>query len=152
MRTKIFMKKFQLIALAIIGLYACLNLSSCKKDDDDEKTSVSIVGTWKCYYNEYEGEIYTGDDIDYPYMIIDNSYLGFSKTTSMPSAQVGGEKYQYSYNDKTMVVTLLQVDRTDNEPYGDPSFEMQITKLNSSELWFEWDVNGGYELFKFKKN
>lgn len=142
-------KKLGFFIFSMVCLYTCLNLSSCK-NDDDVKTPVSIVGTWKCYYNEIDGTDYS-DDIDYPYMIIDNSYLGFSKTTSMPSAQVGGEKYQYSYNDKTMVVTLIEVDRTDNIPYGDPSFEMKVTKLNSSELWFEWDVNGYPETFKYKR-
>lgn len=40
------MKQFKFILPAIIGVYACLNLSSCSKDDD--VTSKNILGTWVC--------------------------------------------------------------------------------------------------------
>lgn len=39
------MKKLNFIALAIIGLYACLNFSSCKKDDDGPNISL-MKGVW----------------------------------------------------------------------------------------------------------
>ena len=52
------MKKFYLVALAIIGIYACFNLSSCNKDDDvygnhmveANATGIKIFAFSKDYY------------------------------------------------------------------------------------------------------
>lgn len=66
------MKKLNFIALAIIGLYACLNFSSCKKDDDDNPSISSIKGVW-CEGRVLNSE-YEEDDI-MDLLITDNVWL-----------------------------------------------------------------------------
>lgn len=124
--------------------------TSCNKDDEG---SSSLIGTWKCYYNEIEGNgVYTGDDIDYPYLVIDAEYLGFSQTPNMPSESVSGEKYKYTYNDKNKEMTLIAIDSETNLPYDEEnSFNIHVKKLTSKELEYEMDVNGPLEIFKYEK-
>lgn len=143
-------KKFNLLLLVALFGGIMFFATSCEKDDEG---SSSLIGKWQCYYNEIEGDgVYTGNDIGYPYMIIDAEYLGFSKTPNMPSASVSGEKYKYTYNDSKKQMTLVAIDRKDNLPYEEEeSFNIQITKLTSNELEFEMDVNGPLEIFKYKK-
>ena len=145
------MKKLKLGLIVIISIFYCCNFSSCIKDDNVD-SSVSILGIWKCYYNEIEGWGVETDNFDYPYMIIDENYLGWSQSPRMPSAQVGGEKYEYTFDEKGMNLILVPIDRSTNQPWDDSEpFAIHITKLNSNEFWFEMDVNGPWELFKYNK-
>ena len=143
------MKKFYLVALAIIGIYACLNFSSCTKDENEP---ASIIGVWNCYeiYEENPDPFtYWGDDIDYPYLVINEKFFSFSNE---PFITKVGELFSYTYNEQNKTLSLLDLDNETQKPYDEEPFILQITKLTSNELWFEWDVNGYYQLFKFKKN
>lgn len=140
-------KKLDFFIFSMVCLYTCLNLTSCKKDDD---SLTSIIGVWNCYEIIDDEGTWVGEDIDYPYMIIGETYLGFNDYPLMPSKQTGGEKYVYTYNANSKTLTLRDYDMWDDE-IDDFSFEMKLTTLTSSELIFEWDVNGYPETFKFKR-
>ena len=70
------MKKLYFVALAIVGIYACLSFSSCKKDDEpsSDKLPDVLVGTWGfdeeinddvyVLYAGGKGEFYSNRDMD----------------------------------------------------------------------------------------
>ena len=89
------MKKLYLFALALVGICACLNLSSCKKDDDVSDNS--IVGLWglDSYYENGEFE---------------NAIQFNSNGTGVyyddyPDMTEGAESFTYTFDGKTIIWT-----------------------------------------------
>ena len=83
----LFMKKFQLIALTLIGIYACLNLSSCKKDERDEPETPKVEKRMKSL-----------DDIEFTYSngkIIDETGIKIKYTST--SIEISGNHSQGVY-------------------------------------------------------
>lgn len=107
------MKKLKLAAFAVLGLYACLNFSSCKKDNDDEPSSDKLpdvlVGTWGfdeeinddvyVLFSGGSGELYSSRDMDIKKAKIswqykdDVLYLSTEGIGSYSSSETGDYKY-----------------------------------------------------------
>lgn len=144
------MKKLYLVALAMIGICACVNLSSCSKDDKDNESVVTIIGTW---YEESVESTYDDDeeDLDYRYFIVEPENCYFCTTSSANSWE---EKYKYIYDEsaKTMTVWEWYSDGPNNGYDDEADAVWQIVKLTSNELWMKINIKGDlYDLIKCKR-
>lgn len=142
------MKKLFSFAVAVIGLYACINLSSCK-DDKDNDSVVSLIGTW---YEESVESTYDDEDehLDYRYFIVESENCYFCKTSSVNNSD---EKYKYIYNEENKTMTVWRW-YGNNGYYDEPDDIWQIVKLTSNELWIKINMYGdpnSYDLVKCKR-
>lgn len=85
------MKKLYFVALAIIGMYACLNFSSCKKDDEPES---SIIGLWGLDDYYYNGQFENA-------MQFNNNGTGVYYD-DYPDTQNGADPFTYTFDGKTL--------------------------------------------------
>ena len=119
------MKKLNFITLAIIGIYACLNFSSCKKDDDKEEV-VTLIGTW------YEQDGW--------YLIFDSKFYYFCETSSVNSWE---EKYEYEYDPSTKKITDISGVTKSGEEITSLGV-IYVKKLTATEIWLkEGDLEEG---------
>ena len=125
-----FMKKLNFIALAIIGLYACLNFSSCKKDDDKEPSDVLSGTTWKIN-SATEDEDFVGATVTFK--------SDGNVTFSIPDAW-SYAKWTYS-NDKLKIV--LGEGMPDD--YMEGSFIINGKNATYNYSWYDVDGKWGGE-------
>ena len=128
------MKKLYVFALAIIGLYACVNLSSCSKDDKEEPSkpdaSVKMRPISIGWYDEEKKERYsTYKNITYNEGLQVKSYVDENRSGESKI------EYQYSQNSITKIRTWNS-DNNDIENYG-----LSNGKI-VSDGWYEFEYNG----------
>ena len=129
------MKKLYFIVLAIIGIYACFNLSSCSKDDKDEpstpEASVKMRPIFIGWYDEENKDFYNSyQNITYNEGLQVKSYIDVTR---------GGEskyEYQYSQNSITVSVTGITGDKYIYN-YGLSNGKI----ITDGEYEFEYDGN-----------
>ena len=133
----IFMKKLYLLAFAIVGIFACLYLTSC--DKDDSPNDFNLVGLWldelgdvydfkkDGFYDFYEDiEKYEANDPNYfGTWKLSGDFLYYTEDGSYLSG--GGIDYNappYSYVDKIVARTenkiflkYMDSDEEDDETY-----------------------------------
>ena len=123
------MKKTYFVALSIIGLYACMNLSSCKNDDEPASQIVGLWGLDDYYDNgQYENAIQfnkNGTGVyydDYPDMV--NSKDDFTYSFD-------GKTIAWTWQDGsnyTEVWTIVSM--TDKKiVYKDNGYQASLTKI-----------------------
>lgn len=108
------MKKLYIFALAIIGIYVCLNLSSCKKDDKNEpkqpEASIKMRPTSVSWEDKYGSKI-AYENIEYYKDLQVKSYM--ENYYSSPDHTEGqtlweSDKYEYSYSDTNISLSIFE--------------------------------------------
>ena len=118
------MRKLNFITLAIIGIYACLNFSSCKKDDEPKSDTLPdvFVGVW-------ELDEYYSDDI---YEIFKNG-TGKLYTAHEMDIQKGSVKWEYIDG-----YILLKIEGVDNGyDYLNSKYKLVPISVSRNEIIFD---------------
>lgn len=115
------MKILKLLAMLCVITTVSVSVTSCNKDDDDDKNG--IVGTWRDTYDDGWDEYTFNDDGTYVSTVYDKGET---------------DKYRgtYTYNHPTLKLTYRDED-------GDEDYEIYTVKsISSSELLLEdeWDT------------
>ena len=124
------MKKFYFYALALVGIYVCLNFSSCKKDDDEPSSDHLSGTTWKIL-SSTEDEEYEGTTVTFN----SNGNVTFSVADAWSYA-----KWSYK-NDKLKIV--LGEGMPDD--YMEGTFIINDKIATYTYSWYDYDGEWGGE-------
>lgn len=122
------MKTLRFIGMAIIAVIMSVNFTACSDDDEDEKQSNTIIGTWKV----------TGDsDSDEEYNAIGEVYTFYSNGTVSVEYKGGSGVYNYKLNSDN---TILSIDYEDGDGYE----EMYLEITGNRMKWTYVNYKGEY--------
>ena len=111
------MKTLRFIGMAIIAIIMSVNFTACSDDDEDEKQSNTIIGTWKV----------TGDsDSDEEYNAIGEVYTFYSNGTVSVEYKGGSDVYNYKLNSDN---TILSIDYEDGDGYEEMYLEITGNRM-----------------------
>lgn len=114
--------------MAIIAVIMSVNFTACSDDDEDEKQSNTIIGTWKV----------TGDsDSDEEYNAIGEVYTFYSNGTVSVEYKGGSGVYNYKLNSDN---TILSIDYEDGDGYE----EMYLEITGNRMKWTYVNYKGEY--------
>lgn len=121
------MKTFRLLGMVLIAILVSVNFASCGSDDDDDSNSTvaQLKGTW-----------FNGSNEDYPYFIIEDGYCYFSKNTSIVTSENKGEKYKYTFDPKTNIMTCYQYDFEESKYFNEADY-IRVKSVSATNLTLE---------------
>lgn len=137
------MRTFRLIGMAIIAILISVNFTACSGDDENSNPTVAqLKGTW-----------FNGDNEDYPYLIIEEGYFYFSESTSIVTSGNKGEKYKYTFDSKTNIMTCHQYDFDENKYFNEVDY-FRVKSVSDIHLTIEIlndNQSEVYETMEFTK-
>ena len=103
--------------MAIVAVIMSVNFTACSDDDEDDKQSNTIIGTWEV----------TGDsDSDEEYNAIGEIYTFYSNGTVLNEWENDFYTYNYKLNSDN---TILSIDYEDGDGYEEMYLEITDNKL-----------------------
>ena len=96
-----------MIGMALFAVLMCVNLTACGENNDEEEivnksTFELLKGVWL-----YDGDIKE----NYPYFIVEEGFCYFSLT---PIKKDYKEKYKFTFDNKTNIMTCNQFNPSEN--------------------------------------
>lgn len=120
------MKTFRLIGMALFAVVMCANFTSCSDDEENSNTTIAqLKGIW-----------FDGENGDYPYFIIEDEYCYFSENTSVVTT-TRGEKYKYTFDSKTNIMTCYQYDFGESKYFNDADY-FRVKSVSATNLILEF--------------
>ena len=127
------MKTLRFIGMAVIAVIMSVNFTACSDDDEDDKQSNTIIGTWEV----------TGDsDSDEEYNAIGEIYTFYSNGTVLNEWENDFYTYNYKLNSDN---TILSIDYEDGDGYEEMYLEITDNKLMK---WTYVNYEGEYLILK----
>ncbi|WP_270611873.1 hypothetical protein [Bacteroides intestinalis] len=127
------MKTLRFIGMAIVAVIMSVNFTACSDDDEDDKQSNTIIGTWEV----------TGDsDSDEEYNAIGEIYTFYSNGTVLNEWENDFYTYNYKLNSDN---TILSIDYEDGDGYEEMYLEITDNKLMK---WTYVNYEGEYLILK----
>ena len=123
------MKTFRMIGMALVAVLMCVNFTACGgSDDEDENTKEStielLMGTW-----------FSGDNSeDYPFFIVEKGFCYFSPDHKISTH---GEKYKYTFDSRTIILTCYQYDY-DGGYYFDFADYFRVKSITKDKVTLEF--------------
>ena len=119
--------------MAIVAVIMSVNFTACSDDDEDDKQSNTIIGTWEV----------TGDsDSDEEYNAIGEIYTFYSNGTVLNEWENDFYTYNYKFNSDN---TILSIDYEDGDGYEEMYLEITDNKLMK---WTYVNYEGEYLILK----
>lgn len=119
--------------MAIVAVIMSVNFTACSDDDEDDKQSNTITGTWEV----------TGDsDSDEEYNAIGEIYTFYSNGTVLNEWENDFYTYNYKLNSDN---TILSIDYEDGDGYEEMYLEITDNKLMK---WTYVNYEGEYLILK----
>ncbi len=119
--------------MAIVAVIMSVNFTACSDDDEDDKQSNTIIGTWEV----------TGDsDSDEEYNAIGEIYTFYSNGTVLNEWENDFYTYNYKLNSDN---TILSIDYEDGDGYEEMYLEITDNKLMK---WTYVNYEGEYLILK----
>ena len=119
--------------MAVIAVIMSVNFTACSDDDEDDKQSNTIIGTWEV----------TGDsDSDEEYNAIGEIYTFYSNGTVLNEWENDFYTYNYKLNSDN---TILSIDYEDGDGYEEMYLEITDNKLMK---WTYVNYEGEYLILK----
>ena len=119
--------------MAIVAVIMSVNFTACSDDDEDDKQSNTIIGTWEV----------TGDsDSDEEYNAIGEIYTFYSNGTVLNEWENDFYTYKYKLNSDN---TILSIDYEDGDGYEEMYLEITDNKLMK---WTYVNYEGEYLILK----
>ena len=119
--------------MAIVAVIMSVNFTACSDDDEDDKQSNTIIGTWEV----------TGDsDSDEEYNGIGEIYTFYSNGTVLNEWENDFYTYNYKLNSDN---TILSIDYEDGDGYEEMYLEITDNKLMK---WTYVNYEGEYLILK----
>lgn len=140
------MKKFNFIALAIIGIYACFNFTSCSKDEKDEpskpEASVKMRPTSISWENEGRFKIYY-ENIKY----FEGTKVKSYKMTSIENYFEFDEVFSFVYENEYTYTENTIINKIKRDDYS----EEIVYKLKDGLIIYSNDISSG-STFEYENN
>lgn len=119
--------------MAIVAVIMSVNFTACSDDDEDDKQSNTIIGTWEV----------TGDsDSDEEYNAIGEIYTFYSNGTVLNEWENDFYTYNYKLNSDN---TILSINYEDGDGYEEMYLEITDNKLMK---WTYVNYEGEYLILK----
>lgn len=120
------MRTFKLIGMALLAM--CVNFTACSSDDDEDNgnSTVSLL----------EGIWFNGENEDYPYFIVEKGYCYASENTSIVTSGNSGEKYKYTFDSKTNIMTCYQYDFEESKYFNEADY-FRVKSISATNLTLE---------------
>lgn len=119
------MRTFRLIGMALIAMLMCVNFTACSSDDDENDANSTIELLQGVWYDAYT------DGHHYFIVEKDHCYSG-----DKPSTVYAGEKYKYTFDSKTNMMSCYYYDKEENK-YSDEAWYIRIKSISDTKLILE---------------